>query len=160
MPTLHPRTPAAHRGFTLIELMVAVAIIAILIAVALPTYQSYVARARRADARTQLLQAAQFMQRFYTSNDRYDVDRASNPVLGQIPAGLKQSPADGGAVYALDIPAASLSATGYELRMVPVVGSPMATDKCGSFTINSVGIRGVVVGGTAGSASLRDTCWK
>lgn len=154
------RTPRPQRGFTLIELMMAVAIIAILAAIALPSYQSYVARARRAEARTQLLQAAQFMQRFYVANDRYDTDRANNAVIDQMPAGLKQAPADGGGLYSLEIPPATLTVSSYVLNMVPVAGSSMANDKCGTFTINSVGVRGVLIGGIPGSTSLRDTCWK
>lgn len=159
---LHP--PDRHRqslaGFTLIELMIVVAVMAILATIAMPSYDSYVARGRRADARTQLLQVAQFMQRFYAANDRFDVDRSSNPVLGQIPGNLQQSPADGTAVFTLAIPTATLSNSAYTLQMVPVAGGRMANDECGTFTLTSTGVRGVVVGGTAGSTTLRDKCWK
>ena len=55
-------------GFTLIELMITLAVIAILTMIALPSYSSYLARAKRADARSQLVQAAQFMQRFKNRN--------------------------------------------------------------------------------------------
>jgi type IV pilus assembly protein PilE len=147
-------------GFTLIELMIVVAIMAIIATIALPSYDSYIARGRRADARTQLLQVAQFMQRFYAANDRFDVDRSSNPVLGQIAGNLQQSPADGAAVYTLAIPTATLNNSAYTLQMVPVPGGRMAHDECGTFTLTSTGVRGVVVGGTAGSTTLRDKCWK
>jgi type IV pilus assembly protein PilE len=147
-------------GFTLIELMIVVAIIAILAAIAMPSYSSYVARGKRADARTQLLQVAQFMQRFYAANDRYDVDRGSNAVIDQMPAPLKQSPADSTAIYSLEIPTASLSNSTYTLQMVPDPAGSMGNDECGTFTLTSTGVRGVVVGGTAGSTTLRDKCWK
>jgi type IV pilus assembly protein PilE len=148
------------RGFTLIELMIVVAIIALLSAIAFPAYTSYIAKSRRADARGQLLQVAQFMQRFYSANDTYERDRGNNAVLDKVPASIKQSPADGTALYELQIPAASLSAAAYEVRMVPVAGRPMAADQCGTFTLTSTGVRGVLVNGVAGSATLRDTCWK
>ena len=139
-------------GFTLIEMMVVVAIIAILASIALPSYTSYIARARRADARTQLVQVAQFMQRFYTANDTYIQDRASNLVATQVPTTLRQSPADTTAIYTLNI--ATATTTDFTLQMVPVAGGPMAGDGCGTFTLNSAGVRGVT--GTL----PRDTCWK
>lgn len=159
MTRKHPCLPGVRRsGFTLIELLVVVSIVAVLAAVAMPSYTSHIARGKRADARTQLLQAAQFMQRFYAANDRFDRDRVTpspNPVADKLPAGLKQSPADGTKIYELQITATPST---YELAMVPV-GS-MAADKCGSFTLTSTGVRGVKVGGVVGNTALRDGCWK
>ena len=145
-------------GFTLIELVIAMTVVLILASVALPSYSGYVARARRADARTQLMQVNQFMQRFYAANDSYQQDRAGNAVFDAIPANLKQAPADGDKLYALVIPATTLNGAGYEIRMVPVAGAGMGNDPCGAFTLTSTGARGVV-GGT-GADSSRDTCWK
>jgi type IV pilus assembly protein PilE len=158
-PSHLPLRSTRPRGFTLIELLVVVSIVGVLAAVAMPSYTSYMARGKRADARTQLLQAAQFMQRFYAANDRYDQDRVSptpNPVANQMPASLKKSPADGTTVYELEI--LTPTPTAYELRMNPT--GAMASDKCGSFTLTSTGVRGVRVGGVAGSTTLRDSCWK
>jgi type IV pilus assembly protein PilE len=143
-------------GFTLIELMITVAIVGILAAVAFPSYASFVARARRADARTQLVQVAQFMQRFYAANDNYATDRQGNAI--SVPAQLQVSPADGGAIYNLSVVAPS--ATAYEIRMVPVALGPMSGDKCGTFTLTSTGVRGVIVGGVPDLGTLRNTCWK
>lgn len=129
--------------------MIVVSIIAILSSIALPAYTGYIARANRADARGQLLQAAQFMQRFYAANDQYLNDRSGNTITAQMPANLARSPADGTQLYALTIAATTST---YTLTMTPQ-GS-MATDACGAFTLTSVGVRGVT------GTKPRDECWK
>ena len=154
------KASARALGFTLIELMIALAIVGLLAAIALPSYSSYIAKARRADARTQLVQVAQFMQRFYAANDSFSLDRANNGVINQVPASLKQSPADSVKIYDLAIPPATLTPTSFEIRMVPLVSGVMGQDPCGTFTLTSTGVRGVLVADGVGPASLRDTCWK
>ena len=150
----------------MIELLIAVAIVAILAAIAIPSYSSFVARARRAEARTHLVEAAQFMQRFYAANDSFVTDRANNPVIQKMPSSSKRSPADaadGAQLYNLEIPlgdAPLTNAMSFTLHMVPVAGGAMANDACGTFTLTSVGVRGVLVTSVAGDTPLRDSCWK
>jgi len=150
----------SSRGFTLIEVLVTMAIVTILTTIALPSYLEHIARTRRADARTQLLAASQFMQRFYTANDSFATDRTGVGVALAVPQALRQSPPDGDALYALSIPDAGLTATRYELRMEPIAGGAMAKDKCGTFTLTVDGRRGVLVNGTEGASDLVQQCWK
>lgn len=160
-PALCSRLTARRPGgLTLIELLVVISILSLLVSIALPSYSEHVARARRADARTQLLQVAQFMHRFYAANDNYQQDRADVSVRDLVPANLKQSPADGQAIYMLSIPQVSLTRSSFEIRMVPVPGGSMAGDKCGTFAIDSLGARSVIVDGVTNTSSLRDSCWK
>ena len=63
--------PKTHRGFTLIEVMIVVAIVGILSAIALPSYNEYIRRGHRADARAGLLQAQQWMERAATATGSY-----------------------------------------------------------------------------------------
>ncbi|MBB3185463.1 type IV pilus assembly protein PilE [Halomonas fontilapidosi] len=74
-PRSRPQAPSGSTrrsaGFTLIELMIAVAVIGILASIAIPSYQGYVERARVSDGQSGLMQAAQEMERCYTVNSAY-----------------------------------------------------------------------------------------
>lgn len=148
--------PRRARGFTLIEIMIVVAIVGVLMAIALPSYTSYVARANRADAKGQMLQVAQYMHRFYAANDKFHEDRsaaATSNAQGQlVPASMRRSPTDGTQLYELTVEA---TAVAFTVTAVPLTGTKMAGDPCGSLTLTSTGVRGVM-GGTL----PRDTCWK
>lgn len=142
------------RGFTLIEVMIVLAIVGVLMAIALPSYTSYVARANRADARGQMLQVSQFMHKFYAANDRFDQNRATTTnVDGElVPAGMMRSPSDGTQLYGLTVRA---TAVAFTVTAVPLSGTKMAGDPCGSLTLTSTGVRGV-----DGATLSRDECWK
>lgn len=72
------------RGFTLIELMIVVAIVAVLVAIAYPSYQRYLMRARRSDAHEMLMRMAAAEERYYTNYNVYaktaDLGMGATPV--------------------------------------------------------------------------------
>ncbi|WP_374318362.1 type IV pilin protein [Aquabacterium sp.] len=139
-------------GFTLIELMITVAIIGILGAIAYPSYTSYIARGRRSDAQKALLEAAQYMQRYYAGHNTYSTGDATTPNV-TLPSPLNQSPSQGTAVY--NITVTNSSATGYTVNATPVSGGLMAGDMCGNFTLTHTNVRGVT-----GTGATVDKCWK
>ena len=108
-----------QKGFSLIELMIVVVIIAILSTIAYPSYQDNLTRARRADAQAVLMEAAQFMERFYTENNRYDQDTGGTAVA--IPAQLAESPRDSGTKF-YDIVVQAADQSTYTLRATPKNG--------------------------------------
>lgn len=140
-----------QRGFTLIELMVVLTIIAILAAIAVPSYTSYTARVRRMDARNTLLQASQYLQRYYAANDNYSQDRAGNPVA--IPGTMSFTPQTGASATASYTLNSVINAQDYTLSMVP--GNNMAGDPCGNFTLNNLGVRGIT-----GTGMTVSQCWQ
>jgi type IV pilus assembly protein PilE len=121
-----------QQGFTLIELMIAVAIIAILAAIAIPSYTQYVQQGRRSDARATLMQAAQWMERFRSENN-------GSYAGAVLPAGMTTSPATGAAMY--NITLTEPTAGTYTLNAVPVPTGVMAGDVCGTMTIDNTGLR-------------------
>lgn len=131
-------------GFTLIELMIVVAVIGILSAIAYPSYAEYIRRGHRAEARAGLLQAQQWLERAATATGTY-------PAAAAFPATLKKVPNDR-----------------YDLTYAPA-GNPVATftltatpkgaqtgDKCGNYTLTNTGLRGAK-GVTSGD--IVTECW-
>ena len=114
-------------GFTLIELMIAVAVVALLAAVALPSYNEYVMRSHRANARAALLQAAQWMERTATAQGTY-------PLAAAIPPGVLL--VEGGRY---NINADSNNGIVYSLTAIP--NAPQSSDRCASFRIDQAGTR-------------------
>lgn len=136
-------------GFTLIELMIVVAIIAVLASVALPSYQEYVQRSHRANARATLLQATQWMERAATAQGTYP---RSNTTPSQIPAGIL---AVEGGRYTV----AANSTTGATFTLTATPTTPQSTDRCAGFRINQAGTRSQVTTTAVTSPLSVEECW-
>jgi type IV pilus assembly protein PilE len=141
-----PQRPR-QRGFTLIELVIGMAVVAILTAIALPQYSEYVARQRRTDARTSLTMAMQWVERFRAENKGVYTGAT-------LPAAMAVSPSTGAPMY--DIVLANVTAVTWRLEARPRPGGPMATDACEVMTLASDGQR-TAAGQTAGAVFER--CW-
>ncbi|MEI2261280.1 MAG: type IV pilin protein [Stenotrophomonas indicatrix] len=114
------------RGFTLIELMITVAVIAILAAVAIPSYSEHVRKSRRAQAKADLVELAQQLERFHTVQNTY-----SGMTLP-----FTVSPREGKSYYTLSLSGAATSSA-FTLQAVP--GTGQDKDKCGTLTLDQAG---------------------
>lgn len=137
MEKIHSRV----KGFTLIELMITVAIIAIIAAIAYPSYQNSIVKSNRTEAKACLLELAQFMERFYTQNGRYDINR--NNVAVALPNLQCRNSQANNYNFQLVVANNALAANRFTLEAAPVAGSVQAArDNCGTLSVNQTGQRG------------------
>lgn len=105
-------------GFTLIELMIVVAIIGIIAAIAYPSYSDHVDRARRSDAQGALMGLAAAMERHYASNNSYQEAASGGGDTGAPAIYPDEAPLDGNNKY-YDLTIQAADATSFTLRAVP-----------------------------------------
>lgn len=139
---------ARERGVTLIELMITVVIVAILAAIAYPSYTQYVLRSHRTAAKTALHDMASRQERLFTTTNAYGTTLAS---LGY-PAGASVPIPDANSHY-YDL-SVNATQTTYMLSATPA-GTQANDAECGTFTLDETGNQGM--NGGTGSAQ---TCWK
>ncbi|MGV2454376.1 type IV pilin protein [Acinetobacter seifertii] len=124
------------KGFTLIELMIAVAIIAIIVAIAYPSYQEYIRRTKRAEMQATLQQLSMQIQRYKIANLR--VSGATASALG-----VRSSyPIQGTAFYTVNltpVTAGALNAETWVLTATPIANTPQSGD--GHIVLNYRGER-------------------
>jgi type IV pilus assembly protein PilE len=153
-------SPAARvgRGVTLLELLVVIALISVLMAIAVPTYSSYIVRGQRSAAKAALMQSADFLERNYTTYGTYSTGASAAAVTLPNP----NAPTDGSQItYALSV--TFPTAQSYLVTATPcgTAGSCPAgsnstfTDTdCGALALDNTGAK--TVSGALGVA----ICWQ
>lgn len=137
-----------QRGFTLLELMIVVVVVGILAAIAVPSYQSYAIKTRRAAAAACLMELSQFMERFYTTNLRYDQSTTGAAVA--LPSTQCQNSLTGHYTFTFS---KAPTQRAYTLQAAPQgIQATQDPQKCGALALDQAGVRG----STGGSSE----CWK
>ena len=131
-------------GFTLIEMLVVVAIIGIVGAIALPAYRDNISRGRRVEAQAALVESTQWMQRYYAAQNTFDGAEA------KFPSALKAVPKTGTKTYTVSV------TVGADKRSFTLKATPESTfpdSKCGYLTLTDAGVKGTQSGTVA-------ACWR
>lgn len=135
------------QGFTLIELMIVVAIIGILAAIAYPSYTEYVQRGKRSEAKVALLEAVQNLERYYSANGTY-LNAAGTGLAEVFTTAV---PVNGTAYYNI---AVSGTPTRSAFILQGTRAGSMASDACGEYRIDQAGSRTLA----SATKSVAD-CW-
>jgi type IV pilus assembly protein PilE len=143
----------AQRGFSLIELMIVVAIIAIISAFAYPSYDRYVIKTKRSVAQNALLQVADRQQQFFMDNKRFAADITNlgfpaNPYVID-DNGTSTVASDADAVYSLSL--SNVTATTWTATATPLNSQLSRDTYCGSLTITQTGAKS--------KSGASDECW-
>jgi type IV pilus assembly protein PilE len=141
------------KGFTLIELMIVVLIIAILASIAYPSYIGYMTKTHRVAAEGCLSEYANYMERYYATNLRYDQDSAGT--ANSLPALDCAAATQTGANYSYDLPTSSsvLGPSTYLLTATPNARQASRDTKCGSLGLDQAGTRRI-----SGTGEVSE-CW-
>ncbi|MEH6455498.1 MAG: type IV pilin protein [Cocleimonas sp.] len=148
-----------QQGFTLIEVMIVVAILGIISAIAIPSYSEYVRKGKRTDAKVELLKLAQLQESYFVQNLSYAKDLTTGAGGLGLGAAVKSEQGE----YTMSISSLTPSAcTGIaggiactEFTLTATANGSQANDKCKNFTLTNTGVKG-----RSGTGETVQKCWR
>lgn len=131
-----------HRGITLVELMIVVAVVALILSLAVPSYTEFVLRSNRSEAINEVLDLAACQERIYIKLNQYDTNRCGASALST------------NGLYQLGMTTSNANQN-YTITATPQ--GNQTNDSCGNLTLTDQGVRDVSV--TGDTNKIAD-CWK
>lgn len=143
-----------QRGFTLVEVMVTVLIVAILAAIAIPSYRSQVRKSRRAEAKTALMDLAGREERYFNTNNAYTT------ISGNLGYGTATSAMTnfsvGGGYYGVT---ANATATTYSIVAIPLTADQLKDTQCLYFSVDNTGKQSANLSTAGTGTDTTSSCW-
>ena len=147
------------KGFTLIEMMIVVAILGIISAIALPSYTEYVRKGKRADAKVELLRIAQLQESYFVQNLSYAKDLTTGTGGLGLGATVESEQNEYTMSISTVIPAGCTGVTGANActgyTILAEGNGGQENDRCGDFTLTNTGVKN-----TTGTGETTARCWK
>jgi type IV pilus assembly protein PilE len=162
-PSRSGRSAVRDAGFTIIELMIVVAIIGLLAGIAVPSYRDYVNKGKRTEGKAALTAAAARLERYYTQNNCYPspspcggTTNSANSADALKNAGINAFSGDDSGKASYDL---SVTVTPQAFTLTAVPRLPFKDTKCGNLTLSNTGRKWTQTNGTSDDASRVDGCW-
>jgi len=162
-PEARPARNARRRqaGFSIVELMIVVAIIGLLAGIGVPSYRDYVNKAKRTEGKAALTAAAARMERYYTQNNCYPSSACGNPTSADSAtaltnAGIPGFSGDTASKAAYNI---SLTVTPQAFTVTATPRAPFTDPLCGNLTLANTGRKWTQSNGTSDDATRVEGCW-